>query len=150
MLDRDELLAREAMSWDAFQAAVGRVAPQDRDLPEALERWSVKDLVWHCAYWADFCAAALEQRGDGPFVDPFEDQDDAVWDAENARIAEASAEMSWQEVTDGAVAARARARAALGPVVDEGAAGLFADETSTHFDEHAAHIEAFAERRARP
>jgi uncharacterized protein (TIGR03083 family) len=146
MPSRDELLAREASAWEAFDRAVGRVARQDRERPDALEGWSVKDLVWHCAYWADFCAGALERAGEGPFVDPFDGQDDEVWDAENAQVAKASSVMTWDQVAEGAAAARARVRAAAGLTTDEATAGFFGDETFVHYDEHTAHVEAFANR----
>jgi hypothetical protein len=61
-MDRDELLEREHASWSAFEAAVGRV-PADRRADDGVEPgWSVKDLVWHCAYWAGFCADTIEAR----------------------------------------------------------------------------------------
>jgi hypothetical protein len=148
MPTREELLAREASAWEAFERAVGRVTPQDRERPDALERWSVKDLVWHCAYWADFCAAALERIGEGPFVDPFAEQDDEVWDAENAQVAEASATMTWDRVAEGAAAARARVRASIGIDAGEPRASFFGDETFVHYDEHSAHVTAFADRLA--
>jgi hypothetical protein len=148
MPTRDELLAREASSWEAFDRAVGRVDQGDRERPDALEGWSVKDLVWHCAYWTDFCAAALERAGEGPFADPFAGEDDEYWDAENARIAVTSAAMTWEQVTEGAAAARARVRAALGANAVEGALTCFGEETFVHYDEHAVHVAAFADRLA--
>ena len=146
MPTREELLAHEASSWEAFERTVDRIGEGDRERPDALERWSVKDLVWHCAYWADFCAAALQRAGEGPFLDPFDEEEDEVWDAENARVAEASAAMTWRQVIEGAAVARARVRAAIGPTADEAAARFFGDETFAHYDEHAAHVAAFADR----
>jgi Mycothiol maleylpyruvate isomerase N-terminal domain len=146
-----ELLLREAAAWESFLAQVERVGHDDRERAGALEGWSVKDLVWHCAHWTDFCAAALEDAGDGPFVDPFDAEPDEYWHEENARVARESAPMSWRDAREGADAARTRVRSAIGGLarVDEATARFFGDETFVHYDEHAEHVAAFARRVAR-
>jgi hypothetical protein len=45
-------LKREAASWDAFEAQVDRVAADQREVPASWRDRSLKDVVWHCAYWA--------------------------------------------------------------------------------------------------
>ena len=90
MANAQEFLDREASSWEAFEAQVNRVPVDRRDDPGAVETWSVKDVVWHCAYWSRFAADHLVMDGDGPFTDPFDAHDDAYWDGVNAQVAEAS------------------------------------------------------------
>lgn len=144
----EELLASEEAAWRRLSEQVDRVAEADRTLPEIVGDWSVQDLVWHCAYWADFCGAHLERAPEVPIGDPFAGGSDEQWDRENDQIAERSKAMSWQDVIAGTDAARSRVRAALSalPEVRDDAAGWFADETITHYDEHAEQIAAFADR----
>jgi Mycothiol maleylpyruvate isomerase N-terminal domain len=146
---RDEFLDRERASWARFEAQVARVPVADRDHPGALERWSVKDLVFHCAHWVDFAAIHAEAADERPFQDPFETQPAEVWDVENARVAATSSAMTWAEVRESLDAARARVRAV---VMDRDRLGddviaWMADETWAHYDEHAAHVTAFADAR---
>jgi DinB superfamily len=149
MSARDGFLDREQASWARFEAEVARVPQADRDHPGALERWSVKDLVFHCAHWADFAAIHAEVAGDGSFRDPFDTQPDEAWDAENARVAAASSAMTWVQVRESLGAARARVRAVVAGRADlhDDVIAWMADETWAHYDEHAAHVAAFADAR---
>jgi hypothetical protein len=149
MSARDGFLDREQASWARFEAEVARVPQADRDHPGALERWSVKDLVFHCAHWADFAAIHAEAAAEGPFQDPFDTEPDEVWDAENARVAAASATMTWAQVRESFDAARARVRAVVmdRAHLDEDVIAWMAHETWAHYDEHAAHVAAFADAR---
>src|SRR5436309_5567478 len=69
---REEYLAKEQASWDAFLQSVEAVPEEGRTDPTVVPGWSVQDLVWHCAGWAGFAGDHLEQMRDGTFVDPFE------------------------------------------------------------------------------
>jgi hypothetical protein len=142
-MDRDELLEREASSWGAFGAAVERIAPERREVDGVVPGWSVKDLLWHCAYWAGYCAETIEARTSGDLSDPWE-HDDAYWDAENDRVAQESKAMSWDTVGSNAARMRERVRAALASTTDDVAMRWFAEETFEHYDEHAADIARFA------
>jgi hypothetical protein len=146
MTSPQEFLEREAAAWAAFEAQVDRVPAEDRERPGVVEGWSVKDVVWHCAYWAAFSADAIEAAGDGPFRDPFDAEPDEHWDAVNAEVAVESSGMTWNDVQTGADAARARIRdlVASGAVPDD-ATTWSADETFIHYDEHAEHVRAFAD-----
>ncbi|HEV8565367.1 MAG TPA: hypothetical protein VGR41_10670 [Actinomycetota bacterium] len=146
-MDRQELLDREERSWAAFWAEVGRVPEGMRANGDALPGWSVHDLVWHCAKWADFCGEHFESLGSGSFVDPFDAHPDEYWDGVNADIANESKALPWDEVQAGAPRARARARAALmaPPDVAEDAARWWGEETFVHYDEHAEHVRAFVD-----
>lgn len=140
-MDRDELLGREDEAWSAFVDAFAAVTEDRRDAPGAVPGWSVKDLVWHCGYWADYVGDLLERMTAGQPAPP--DQD---WDEVNRLVMEDGRGMSWDEVVIAAERGRDRAREALiaMPEMSEAAGKEFADETFEHYDEHAAEITAFA------
>jgi hypothetical protein len=142
-MDRDELLEREQASWSALEAAVGRVPVDRRAVDGVVPGWSVKDLLWHCAYWAGFCADTIEARAAGDLSDPW-DHDDVYWDAENDRVAQESKAMTWETVESSAAARRERARAALAKAIDDVSVKWFVEETFEHYDEHAVEIARFA------
>jgi hypothetical protein len=141
-VDRDELLRHEDEAWQRFEDTFGRVPEARRDTPGVVPGWSVKDLVWHCAYWAGYAAQVLDRIGRGE-PEP-EDQD---WDAINALVAEDGRALSWDDIVVEAAKGRDRARAALSalPAVTDAAAGEFSGETFEHYEEHAAEIAAFAD-----
>jgi len=144
-MTKDELLQREDGAWTTFRDAFAAVPEDRRDVPTVVPGWSVKDLVWHCAYWADYVGAVLEHMAQG-MPEP-EDQD---WDAMNEAVAKESKAMGWDEVVVGATRGRDRARAALGALPDltESATTEFAGETYEHYEEHAAEIVRFADQGA--
>jgi hypothetical protein len=145
---QDQLLDREEAAWDRMWAEVERVPASDRTRSGVVGDWSVHDMVWHCARWAEFCAEHLDVMRTGSFSDPFETEPDDHWDRMNQDIADQSKTMTWADVEAGAVSARDRVRTAIValPEVDDVAERWFADETFEHYDEHAEHIAAFADR----
>ncbi len=148
MAAAEELLAREEQAWTAMWSQVLRVPDEDRTREGVVGDWSVQDMVWHCARWSDFCGEHLELMAAGPWNDPFATEPDEYWDRMNQDIADVSKAMAWADVVAGAEAGRARVRSALAalPEVDAVAEAWFADETFTHYDEHAEQVGAFAER----
>jgi DinB superfamily len=147
MAQTKELLEREDQAWTRMWAAVERVPAQDRAREGVVGDWSVQDVVWHCARWADFCGEHLEIMRGGGWSDPFEREPDEHWDRMNQDIADASKALAWDDVTAGMVAGRERVRSALAELgdIDDVAESWFADETFAHYDEHAAHVSAFAD-----
>jgi hypothetical protein len=139
-MDRDQLLQREDTAWLAFVDAFAGVSEDRRDLEGAVPGWSVKDLVWHCGYWADYVGDYLERINAGQPEPP--DQD---WDALNKMVIEDGRGMTWDEVIVAAEQGRARARSALQAMTDvtESAASEFTGETFEHYEEHAAEIAGF-------
>jgi hypothetical protein len=150
MTTAQEFLDREAASWEAFDAQVQRVGVDRREMPGVVEGWSLKDVVWHCAYWARFAADHLTMQGPGgQFTDPFEAQPDEYWDGVNAEIAQASAAMSWDDVAAGTQEARASIRAVVAePGFTAEQIAWAGEESWVHYDEHAEHVEAYADRSA--
>jgi DinB superfamily len=147
MADAQDLLAREEQAWDRMWVTVERVPAGDRTRAGVVGDWSVQDMVWHCARWADFCGEHLEIMRTGDWSDPFDAETDEYWDRMNQDIADASKLMAWDDVVAGAAAGRARARAAIAELgdIDTVAETWFAEETFVHYDEHAEHIAAFAD-----
>jgi mycothiol maleylpyruvate isomerase-like protein len=142
-MERRELLDREASSWEALVAAVGKVPEGRRTEPGAVPGWSVADLVWHCGYWADDAARRIELIAAGT---PEPDDAESVWQKTNDEIAEESKAMAWDEILSRSEAARERIRGALASLteISEAAESEFVEETFEHYDEHASEIERFA------
>ncbi|HKN81313.1 MAG TPA: DinB family protein [Actinomycetota bacterium] len=142
-MERQQLLDREASSWDAFMSAVARVPEARRTDLGVVPGWSVADLVWHCGYWVDDAARRIELIAAGT---PEPDDPEAVWQKTNDEVAEQSKAMSWEEVITRSEAARQRIRTVLEALseIPPAAESDFVDETFEHYDEHAAEIERFA------
>ena len=118
---RNQLLDREEIAWSRMWAQVERVPAVERMRPGVVGDWSVQDMVWHCARWADFCGEHLEIMRAGSFTDPFESEPDEYWDRMNQDIADQSKTMSWADVEAGAVSGRDRVTTAIAalPEVDD-------------------------------
>jgi hypothetical protein len=144
---QQELLRREEEAWTRMWEQVERVPVDDRQRGGVVGDWSVQDLVWHCAEWADFCGRHLDLMRAGPWADPFASESDEHWDRMNEDIANRSKTMGWADVGAGAANARARVRTAMAAfgAVDDVAAEWFAEETFVHYDEHSAQIASFAD-----
>jgi len=142
-MERDELLDREASSWEALMAAAARVPEGRRTELGVVPGWSVADLVWHCGYWADDAARRIELIAAGT---PEPDDPEAVWQRTNDEVAEQSKAMSWDDIVSRSEAARQRIRGALASLseISSAAESEFVEETFEHYDEHAAEIERFA------
>lgn len=148
MATHEELAQAERDAWRSFMDVVAQVPEDRRDERTVVPDWSVKDLVWHNAYWALFGAEEVTRQSGAAFVDPFSAHDDALTDAENAEQVEAGRVLSWDEVLAQADQQRTRVHelwSALGEVSDE-AAAFFAEETSVHYEEHAEEISRFLAR----
>jgi hypothetical protein len=142
-MERQELLDREASSWEALLAAVARVPTDRRTEAGAVPGWSVADLVWHCGYWVDDAARRIELIAAGT---PEPDEPESVWQKTNDEIAEESKAMAWDDIVSRSEAARVRIRGALASLseIPPAAESEFVEETFEHYDEHAAEIERFA------
>ncbi len=142
-----ELLEKEATSWARLEAAVANVADGRRDEPGVVPGWSVKDLSWHCGYWAGYVAEVLERQIAGEPPEP--ERDDAYWDARNDDVTQEARVLDWDQIWERSATNRASARAALtalGDAISDDSLEDFTGETFEHYDEHAAEIEAFAAR----
>jgi uncharacterized damage-inducible protein DinB len=141
---RTEYLEREAASWAAFEAALTRI-PRERWAEEGVvPGWSVNDLLWHVAGWADRCAENLERMRDGESL-PVEETDEQV-EAMNEAFAAAAKGMDADAVWTGLVAARGLACRRFEELdeADPTAVEWFVGETYEHYEEHQADLERFA------
>ena len=150
-MDKEALSAREAEAWAAFRAEVDRLTPEQRELPEAnADGWSMRDVLWHIAHWWNDLSGMIEDvnRG-GTFVEPPED--DEATNADNARVLEASRQMTIEAVERGVEVARDRLLSAWGGLseMDEALERWFVWETIEHYEEHQQDTEAFAARAGR-
>ena len=141
----DEILVREDQAWAALAAQVARLSPDQRRTEGVVPGWSADDLVWHCARWAEFAVERLAAMSDGPFADPFAAESDEHWEAENQALAARSKVMSSQEIDGGVASIRSRIRETVASFGEQGseAKSLLVEETSVHYDEHAAEIRRF-------
>jgi DinB superfamily len=143
-MERQQLLDREASSWEALMGAVDRVPEARRTEPGVVPGWSVADLVWHCGYWVDDAARRIELIAAGT---PEPEEPEAVWQKTNDEVAEQSKAMSWDEVVGRSEAARERIRTVFAALSDVPPAveSEFVDETFGHYDEHAVEIRRFVD-----
>jgi hypothetical protein len=137
-MDREGLLGREDEAWAAFSKAFTDV-PRTVGTLKGSSRMVVKDLVWHCGYWADYVGDVLERMSAGhPSRRP------GLGRAQPDGGDDGKAK-TWDEVVVAGELGRDRARQALiaiprSPTL---AASEFSDETFDHYDEHTAEIVAF-------
>src|SRR6266581_8288482 len=82
-MDGETLLGREDEAWTAFVKSFEGLPEDRREVDGVVPGWSVKDLLWHCGYWADYVGDVLERISAGQPEPP--DQD---WDALNRMVAE--------------------------------------------------------------
>jgi hypothetical protein len=143
--DRDELLKREEAAWAEFVAEVGRVPEHRRSEDGVVPGWSVNDLLFHCGRWAAVATVHLHEMRTGVAAD--KDGDDDPTDTRNARWAEESKSMSFEDAMASALADREGARQALMalPAVDDVASSWFTEETYDHYQEHTEEISRFAD-----
>ncbi len=146
-MDRGSILTREQEAWSALSREVARLTPERRRIEGVVPGWSVDDLVWHCAKWAEFAAERLAALDGGPFVDPFGSEPDEYWDAENARLAEQSKSMATDEIEAAAASIREHVRGVWSSLPDLGpeADTFFAEETFVHYEEHSAEMRRFVD-----
>ena len=146
-MTREEQAQAERDAWQRFMEVVERVPADRRDERTVVPDWSVKDLVWHNAYWALYGAEEITRQAGSAFVDPFAGDEEGYGDRVNAEQVETGRSLTWDQVLARAEQHRTRVHelwTALGDVSDE-AATFFAEETSVHYQEHGAEIVRFLE-----
>lgn len=130
-----ELLAREARAYAAFEEAVAAVPADQREEPALPDGWSVRDVLWHVAYWWRDGEENFGAIRAGTYVD--EQWSGEQTDATNAQVLEESRSKSFADVDAGLRSAREGMLAAFAPVAgDETAVALFVSETIEHYEEH--------------
>jgi hypothetical protein len=129
------LPAREARAYAAFEEAVAAVPADRREEPAPPDGWSVKDVLWHVAYWWRDGEQSFRAMRAGTYVQ--EHWSDERTDATNADVLAESRSMRAADVEAGLVTARAGLLEAFAAVAGDPAADeLFASETIEHYEEH--------------
>ena len=131
----DELLAREARAYAAFEEVVAGV-PLERWGEQVLtDDWSVKDVLWHVAFWWHDGVQSFGEMRAGTYTD--EEWTAEQTDATNARVLAESRSMTATDVEAGLGAARAALLEAFAPLAGDPVADeLFVSETIEHYEEH--------------
>ncbi len=140
MTAREELTEREAAAWEEFRAAVDAIPTERRESAILTDGWSVKDVLWHVAFWWEDLAptyAALRAGVTRP--------DDEDTDTTNARVLGEGRERSLEDVEAGVARSRVVMLAAWAdapdvPLADE----AFVSETIEHYEEHLPWLKAVA------
>jgi hypothetical protein len=131
----DELLAREARAYATFEEVVAGVPLERWDEQVLTDDWSVKDVLWHVAFWWRDGVQSFGEMRAATYTD--EDWTTEQTDATNARVLAESRSMTAADVEGGFAAARAAMLEAFAPVAGDPAADeLFASETIEHYEEH--------------
>jgi hypothetical protein len=142
MGNRDDLARKEADAWAAFGRMVDAVPRERRGEPLLDEGWSVKDLVWHVAYWWSDATRCLSEMAAGMYEDVAVDVE-----ATDARVVEESRLMSWAEVEGGAETIRRRLMNAWASAPDdETASERFRSATLEHYERHLPELRDLAHR----
>jgi hypothetical protein len=131
----DELLAREAGAYAGFEQAVAATPADRREEPVLSDDWSVKDVLWHVAFWWRDGEESFGKIRAGTWVE--QEWPAEVTNATNAQVLAESRSMSLAEVEAGLRAARAGLLEAFAPVAGDPVADeLFTSETIEHYEEH--------------
>ena len=146
---REDLLRREAEGWERLASLVAELTPgqlEHRGLTP--DGWSVKDLLWHVAFWCDDTARALDDMRAGTWdrVDPSRE---AGWtDRVNGEQLERSRTMGLAQVRASWLEGRRRMLEAFGaleevtPEADE----WFEEAGPSHAAAHLPDLEAWVAR----
>ena len=137
---RRQAVRRMAASRAATLALVARLPEPEIHRPRTQDRWSVKDVLWHIAFWWDDLKKGLERN----WVDEA-DEDDT--DEVNAREQAASRVLPYVEVRAELDDARIRLLETWGriPGDDERGAEVFLSETIEHYEEHEPQIRSLVD-----
>ena len=143
---RDELLRAEAEGWEELNELLARLAPLELEAPGATpDGWSVKDLLWHVAYWCAEAERALGQIRAGTFDAAAQPEGAGRIDAINDAQLKRSRGMALDEVLDEWHRARAGMLERSGELPDLTAeADAWLDESGPlHYAEHLPELRAW-------
>jgi hypothetical protein len=146
---REDLLRREAEGWRRVSDLVEPLTPAQVDRPGLTPAgWSVKDLLWHLAFWHADAARALGEMREG------------VWDGHDASLVPGwtdrtndeqqarSQAMGLAEVRAASVEERRRMLEVFGALEEPTPAAMewFEESGPLHTDQHLPGLAAWAAR----
>jgi hypothetical protein len=146
---REDLLRREAEGWDRLEGLVqGRTTEQQEARGLSPDGWSVKDLLWHLAFWCDDTARVLGQMREGTWDGEDPSREPGWTDRVNEEQLARSRSMTPPEVREAWIRDRRRMLEALGalPDVTPEAEEWFEESGPIHTAEHLPELEAWVER----
>jgi hypothetical protein len=136
----EDMTAHEADSWASFEAAVNAIPRDRRSEPLLPDGWTVKDTLWHVAYWWELGAETFERMTAGKDPQELGDTDEI-----NAGALAESRTMSLEDVEAGLTRIRTRLLSAWAAVSQDPAAmETFEGETFLHYDDHRPALEGLA------
>ena len=137
-MTKEELTAREAGAWAEFETLLAAVPEERLETPALDGGWSVKDVLWHVAFWWDDLV-----RASGEEWRELEGDTDAINERELGR----SRAEPFAEVRAKADESRSQMLgmwASLGEITPE-IEEWFVVETVEHYAEHLPQIRTMAE-----
>jgi hypothetical protein len=139
---RADLLRLERDRWTLLQHLLGEIPLSRTDEPSLTpEGWSVRDLVWHLAYWNDVVTTQLTLMRAGEFDDGFD------WDTEenNARFLETGRSVAFSESLSALERSRTHVIHAMEQLqeVSPRALELFSEPAYQHVDDHLPELRRF-------
>ena len=139
MSGRDDLTTREAEAWAAFYRMVEAVPAARREEPVLSDGWSVKDVLWHIAFWWSDLPGALDRIRTGTPQGEGEGTDERNASALAQGRTRTFAEVEGEVVRTREALLAAWASAPEGAKADE----VFVWETIEHYEEHEPQLRAF-------
>ena len=146
-MDRQRLLADEAVGWERFRTVVDAIPPDRAEDPTVTPGgWSPKDTLSHVAVWLDRCADVCEAIAAGTWDPPTAEEESPDFvDRFNAERFNRARAMTPQEVEASLARARERARGAFTalPHMSGDAWGWFEESGPMHYAKHVHDLAAF-------
>jgi hypothetical protein len=147
-VDRERLLADEAVGWRRFSDVVTAIPPSRAEDPTVTpDGWSPKDTLFHVAAWLELCADVCDRIAAGTW-DPetAEEETLAFVDRINAEQFDRARAMTPHEVEVRLARARERAREAFAaqPEMTRDAWGWFEESGPMHYAKHVHDLAAFS------
>jgi hypothetical protein len=149
---REELLRAEAEGWEELNALLSRAPAAALERPDLNpEGWSVRDLMWHVAFWCADAAGVFERMRAGPFDASVEPGGSQAIDRINDAQLERSRAMTMHDVHVAWFDARGAMLDRFGELEELTAdADQWLDETGPlHYAEHLPELLVWLERTSR-
>lgn len=151
MARREDLLRREAEAWERLASSVDLLTSEQLERPGlTAEGWSVKDLLWHMAFWYEDTAQALEEMRAGTWDGEDPSREPGWTDRVNDEQAERSRTMPLGDVRTAWLGERRRMLEAFGALeeVTPDADEWFEEAGPSHAEAHLPDLERWAARLA--
>lgn len=145
---REDLLRREAEGWARIAGLIEGLSLAQLERPGLTpDGWSVKDLLWHVAFWCDDTARVLGEMRAGTWDGRDPSLRPGWTDRANREAFERSRTMAVPQVRDAWREQRTRMLGAFGAldVVTPEADEWFEEAGPSHYEEHRAGLEAWVE-----